>query len=300
MDRFCTRCGAKVDSDHLFCAVCGTKLADAAHTSETQFAIDTEVGVGQESYNGQSSFLPNNIEGIPEAEIRDYVGKNNHNFYQKFIKFSLGSKASWNWPVFILSLIGLPFVWFFYRKMYKVGAIVLAAWLVLTIGSGAITGGIVNSMAGPIENMALEMVTVAEDLGMYDSDYVDDSVMLEYEHRTEAISEKYFDEVLEIAESGEVSGLSLLSQLISYINFAMLIVLPIFADFWYYKKTMKDLQGLNADGFPNALEVKAKGGTSTGAAVLTAIVGIIVPVVVAAAVLVPLIMDVFKTFYNAL
>ncbi len=306
MERYCMHCGAKADSDHLFCAVCGAKLTDAAvhadvaQTSEAQPAVNTGVGVEQGGYNSLNTFAPDNIEGIPEAEIKDYLDKNNQSFYQKFQKFSLGGKANWNWPVFILTLIGLPFVWFFYRKMYKVGAIVLAAWLALTVGGGAVTGSIINSMQGSIDNMIKEMVAVAEDLGMYESDYVDDSVMSEYEYRTEAITEKYMNEVIEIAESGEVSGLGFLSQLMSYIDLAMLIVLPMFADFLYYKKAMKDMHLLNANGFPNALTVKAKGGTSTGAAVLTVIVGIIVPIAVAAAVFVPLVIEVFNALYNAI
>ncbi len=305
MDRFCSHCGTKADSDHLFCAVCGAKLADAvantdaAQSSEAQPAVNTGIGVEQETYKDQGPFVPDNIERVPEAEIKDYVGKNNQGFYQKFVKFSMGGKANWNWPVFILTLIGLPFVWFFYRKMYKVGAVVLAAWLALTIGSGAVMGGILNSISAPIDDMVQETVAIAKDLGMYDSEYVDDSVMSEYEYRTEAIIEEYMEDVLEIAESGEVSGLGFLSQLISYIELAMLIVLPMFADFLYYKKAMKDLHTLNANGFPNALEVKAKGGTSVGLAVLTVIVGIIVPIAVMVAVFAPFVMDVFNTFYNA-
>ena len=295
MERYCIHCGAKADSDHLFCAVCGAKLVAKPDASS-----QPDLNSGFSGYSSQNTFALDHIEGIPEAEIKDYIDKNYLGIFPKFLKFGLGGKASWNWPVFILTLIGLPFVWFFYRKMYKVGAIVLAAWLALTIGGGAVTGGIINSMARPIDNMVQEMVAVAEDLGMYESDYVDDSVMLEYEYRIEAITEKYMNEVIEIAESGEVSGLGFLSQIISYINLAMLIILPIFADFWYYKKAMKDLHTLNANGFPNALEVKTKGGTSVGVAVLMVIVGIIVPIAVAATVFVPLIVEVFNTIYNAL
>ncbi len=75
------------------------------------------------------------IFGIKESVLRRYIGKNSDEFIRKFRAMETsGSKISWNWPFFLFAfLLGLPFTWFYHRKMYKLGSIMLAVFLALNI-----------------------------------------------------------------------------------------------------------------------------------------------------------------------
>ena len=61
----------------------------------------------------------------------------------KFIKMEIShSKTSWCWPAAILGFILGPIgaaLWFLYRKMYKIGILLLAAGTVLTFTVAALT-----------------------------------------------------------------------------------------------------------------------------------------------------------------
>ena len=74
--------------------------------------------------------VPDSIDGVATADIAAFVGSKQEYFIPKFAQHAgRGSFASWNWPVFLFGfLLKVPFVWFFYRKMYKVGSIILAIW----------------------------------------------------------------------------------------------------------------------------------------------------------------------------
>ncbi len=65
------------------------------------------------------------IGGVPEREVYDYVS-GNQQVMKKFKRLSSGGTIGWNWPVFILGLFNMQFIWFFYRRMYKLGVLFLA------------------------------------------------------------------------------------------------------------------------------------------------------------------------------
>ena len=313
--KFCTKCGAPVESDYIFCAVCGNDLRNVVKSSTeneptgenvnadaTQnSAFDASQNTG---YKKMADTVANaladidNIEGIPSAEIKDYVGKKGENYFQKFVKFGFGAKANWNWPTFILSVLGLPFVWFFHRKMNKVGAIVLSIWLAITAANSFNIAITLSAVEDHAVNMIAEAVELGNEYGVFDSTYIDEYTMDEYERELDKLSAEYVAAIVEDVQSEDFVVVNLISQLCSYINIAMLIILPMFADYWYYKKAMKDLHALNENGFPDAKTVIAKGGTSVGAVVLTGIVGLVVPLVATCAALIPFVVNVIEYMSN--
>jgi hypothetical protein len=76
-----------------------------------------------------------------------------------------GNVLSWNWAVFFLS-----FVWFFYRKQYLIGALVLVLPIVLGVVVGGAGGGSMAAFAllanGLYLNAALSRIAKADALGL--------------------------------------------------------------------------------------------------------------------------------------
>lgn len=69
------------------------------------------------------------IEGIPARDLVLYVGPNSHYYLPRFKLFAnRGGKVQWNWSAFFFH-----FIYFFYRKMYLLGGIFLAAYLLIQL-----------------------------------------------------------------------------------------------------------------------------------------------------------------------
>lgn len=65
------------------------------------------------------------IDGVAAKDLVIYVGPNSHYFLPKFKQIAEKQRSfQWNWSAFFLH-----FAYFFYRKMYLVGGIFLAAYL---------------------------------------------------------------------------------------------------------------------------------------------------------------------------
>jgi hypothetical protein len=112
----CSRCGADNADQSAFCSSCGTKLAEPAPPTDREYL---ELAIG-----------PNNT---------DY-------YLSRFERFaSGGSKLSWNWPAFFVTL-----PWMLYRKMWGYAAayffltpvLVLVAALILGASFGTSGAGL--------------------------------------------------------------------------------------------------------------------------------------------------------------
>lgn len=68
------------------------------------------------------------VDGININLIAALVGPNAYKYIEKFKSLELGKKHSFNWAAFFLS----PY-WFFYRKLYKAGIIVMTISLMLSV-----------------------------------------------------------------------------------------------------------------------------------------------------------------------
>ena len=97
------------------------------------------------------------------------------------------------------------------------------------------------------------------------------------------------------SENNVYAAMSMITQAITYLNLALAITLAIFADHWYYKKAMADLNELNRHRTPDHETVMAAGGVKTSAGVLSGILGGLGQVLLTALVIVPFILPVLQS-----
>lgn len=165
--KICPECGTENEQEYIYCKNCGTPLTSAkpepVKTVEAEF-ISEEKSESEQNrtesentdpqgenrryygapYNAYSSFAYT-IGGIPAEEISLFVGKKASEITPKFIRMEMSrSKTSWCWPAAILGFFFGPMgaaIWFLYRKMYKIGTVLLAAGAVLTCILGVMNYG---------------------------------------------------------------------------------------------------------------------------------------------------------------
>lgn len=302
--KFCHKCGAENFADYVFCKNCGTKLV----TDEAEQSVETPVTeqpateqpateqpvaeqpVTQTEQPPVQPFVPTAaptpefIEDVPTAEISDFVGKNSHNYMPKFFNFNRGSKLSWNWPVFLFGfLLKIPFVWFFYRKMYKVGTAVLAICLALSICAAVLLSSIIGMFAPLVIEVAETMYTDMQDGFYLEDDYFDyDDYYSDVDsYVNEQLQAEILQQVSNIMMSPRYTALSTLLSFVNIAQFAFVIIISMFANNIYYKKTLKTLKKLNTNSMPSGETVHNLGGTNTAAAVLTGIFGSLALVIIA-------------------
>lgn len=154
----CPRCGAENTEMAIFCNVCGTKLNDNAQNPENPYVGNAQ-GYYQDpnrganfggapfgGFGGFGAFTQDNrverpdptqplTEDITIGEACAFIGPNTAYFLPHFQRFSQTKrKFSFNFSAFFFH-----FFYFFYRKMYSVGVILLAffliSWIPTFIGS---------------------------------------------------------------------------------------------------------------------------------------------------------------------
>ena len=134
----CIRCGAENPLEGLFCAQCGMPLSGGNEGRPfNSFQGKQNGNSGFMALGGFSSEGINNamvfdrdsdLDGVKLDDYAKYVGRNPLSFLASFIRFAkTGAKGSLN----LVALI-FPDLYFFFRKMPKIGALVM---LVLTLMS---------------------------------------------------------------------------------------------------------------------------------------------------------------------
>lgn len=165
--KICSECGTENESDYIYCKNCGTLLtsptkpaepAPAKAEPEHEFIAQTapEPKAEQPSFqpappvyntaNGSAGYMPDSnpiTDGIPQEELALFIGKKSAVIMPKFIKMEItNSKVSWCWPAAVLGFLFGPMgaaLWFFYRKMYKTGALFAVIGAVVNIIVAALT-----------------------------------------------------------------------------------------------------------------------------------------------------------------
>lgn len=163
--KICSECGTENESEYIYCKNCGTLLTSPAKSAEaaepekkepeTEFISQTppepqnapnQPPVYNNSGNGDTGYTPNNgfvTDGIPQEELALFIGKKSAVIMPKFIKMEItNSKVSWCWPAALLGFFFGPMgaaLWFFYRKMYKTGALLAVIGAVVNIIVAALT-----------------------------------------------------------------------------------------------------------------------------------------------------------------
>jgi len=216
----CPGCGSHNPADSIYCQTCGNRLAAAHGTGEGQRAGQVFQSWVFPNYDGQfdadtmvyGGLKPEDtIDGQRVGDVAVYVGSSTSYFLPRFKMFSDGAHAvSANFGALIFS-----YFYFFYRKMYLVGALLLA----LSVAS-----------------MAANFVTVREMLPqlIHDPSFAPFvSLMEQWDLPINLPSEevnqetaKFYDRIYRIARM---------------VNFCARMALAMFANYLYYRKVMKSM-----------------------------------------------------------
>ena len=124
----CNRCGAQNPPDGLFCQVCGNSLR--IKTNENVGA-NTPPPINSIPFTTPFGGIAPDEEmnGVTAKELAVFVGDNSFYFLPKMKQMHNDEKiVSFNWSAFLFDAY-----YFFYRKMYLVGALVLVLSIVASI-----------------------------------------------------------------------------------------------------------------------------------------------------------------------
>ncbi len=319
--KICPYCGCVGGPDYVFCAKCGRTLPltpeytppaawQATSSSPyqaaepvTQATATVEPTVSRDDvyeccHDGGRVMYEKELDGVPTAEVSDYIGKNRNRILPKFFKQSYGAKGGWNWMVFLFGVLGVPFVWFFYRKMKKQGVIALLLTFALTACTALTYGVAFGSLEEPATEYFETVAELNQEYGYYDE--YDFSVPFVNPESTDTAyqqeAEAAFDDYMATAQKDDVfAAMSMLSQMISFLQLGLAVVLAMFADRWYYKKAMADIKALNQFGTPDYETVMSTGGTKTSSAVLSGILGGLAQVLLTVLLMIPFMLPVIES-----
>ncbi|MDD4699157.1 MAG: zinc-ribbon domain-containing protein [Oscillospiraceae bacterium] len=233
--------------------------------------------------------VPDSIDGVATADIAAFVGSKQEYFIPKFAQHAgRGSFASWNWPVFLFGfLLKIPFVWFFYRKMYKVGSIILAIWIALTV---IISGTMLYSLSpiydGIVAGFKEAAPYISTDNGYsfsYNYNYDNNNNSI-YENNNSQNNSK-IDEIMNnniekcLPEFLSRIPYLIIGSVFAFLLLALYVLSAVYANSLYRNHTLKKIVELKSQRPDmSSFELTLHGGTSTGIAVA---IGIIVPILTA-------------------
>lgn len=257
----CPHCSAVNYGNDAVCMRCKKPLHNNVGTAPSQ---DNSYPVSDEQvfeyYNNFGGVRPEtDIDGITAGEYAAYIGNNSGRFIRKF---ATAARFARRYSVSLCAFI-FGHIWFFYRKLYKEGALFLAAMLLIAGLQGYCT------LTEPMK----EYLSTSADIivGTY-------SQMTE---GTEAYEEMYalmqeqLDDAAAVYEETVFTGTdkakSTGSVILSYASVSMSLVMAFSADFLYRKKIRKDINDLKKENSsPEALltALRNKGGVSAAGAVL--------------------------------
>ncbi|MGN0548783.1 MAG: RING finger protein [Acutalibacteraceae bacterium] len=125
---------------------------DAQPSDQPVFASATPQSMESVFLRGVLYDPKDDVGGATVGEAADFIQNSAPRYIRKFMKQKKkGGKLSWNWAAFFFS----PY-WFFYRKLYKAGAVFLALSVALSLATVSLT----EKLYGVYE----KMVTVQEEL----------------------------------------------------------------------------------------------------------------------------------------
>ena len=254
--RHCPECDTPNESEYSYCKNCGAPLPRQEAKNETPdpTPYGNPYGAGYGPVPPTSPFSPfgaAEIDGIPTDDLVRFVGKNSDRIVGKWAHMALThSKVSWCWPVAVLTfffgIAGAAF-WFLYRRMYKIGILLLAASLLLT--------GVQAALAVPPLQTFFD--TVFDAAVQYGPELTDSQSM--------AIVE-------ELMQNSDFTSFSLVSNVFSIVKWAALILLSMFALPLYKNFAVKKIASYSRR--PNDMELLLSGGTSGGAVAIGVVLNV--------------------------
>lgn len=269
----CPFCGAQNYENELYCTVCHEPIhrnasADAGEPLQSEGQRE-KVYADFQKYGGLD---PNS--GIGDISVREYaayLGKNAGAYIRRFQNMqNTNGFLSWNFSAFLLSAVAmfssvvLGPVWFFYRRLNKVGAIFLALLLAL---------GVVTAIVYTVDPAYVEYVQGTKD------------IYLQYMEKAQtgmvdvaSLIEEMQVNIIDRSETFIENSAKLTNAWSYAVNILQSYVIPVlaglFATFFYFKKTKKDILSVREQHrqSPDYLQrLSLKGGVSVGGAVVSAV-----------------------------
>ncbi len=262
LDIVCPDCGTTCENGTVRCPKCGAMLIPFANPMGEPPLAQFRQG-----------FDPNeDIRGIKSGDIALFCRTAGASYIKKFRR-----KNNWNWAAFFCS----PF-WFFYRKMYKAGAIFLTAYLVLNLlfipvqiysynvfynsSASVAINGMYAEINELIEPYIVENESSGGILGAVADRLYGESVTVSEEGRK--VLEKYFTDNEELIINNIAKPMLrpvLLICAVYFLGFLLKVVSALLADKLYYKKArdeIKRARSLSNDERVVQLELFRKGGVN--------------------------------------
>ncbi|MEG1886637.1 MAG: hypothetical protein RR177_00790 [Oscillospiraceae bacterium] len=229
--------------------------------------------------------VPEEIDGVATEDIKAFVGANQEYYIPKFAaNRGKTTFASWNWPTFLFGFfLNIPFVWFFYRRMNKIGAIVMAisvALMMLSMGSAFYSiQPIIDGSLGIIKEQAEK-----SGVNNYNDNFLapnQDRLNPNDDFMTPLPSPNNGNEEQQVKDMmkgfAERLPFFALAMVFGILNFGLTIITSIMANGWYKKNTLSKIRALKKERPEiSAWEISVNGSTSVGPAVA---LGVIVPIV---------------------
>ena len=229
----CPVCAASNEADALYCKRCASPIGRPSP-------------VGQQP-NRSAAQSVTRFEGAAVEDAAIFIGRGAGRYIPKFIDMELRrSRASWNWPVLLLTLFFGPAalaVWFFYRKMYKPALLFLGAGLLI------LAANTVVSYAFNVQFFSLII------------DYIQ-------ELRTGSLTAgAFFQFITHATPAAANSSVSyVLNTMLSVLIFAGKLSVAVFANGMYQYHVAKCVRAVpEAEG--RSENLRALGGVNTGCAV---------------------------------
>lgn len=115
---------------------------------------------------GHREYFDSYIDSVHVNFIANMVGTNAYKYIEKFKAMEMGKKFSFNWAAFFFT----PY-WFFYRKLYKPGIIILTVSMLLSIlitpSMLEISNTMMSFLEGVSEEMLMDEAFLNEVMGTY-------------------------------------------------------------------------------------------------------------------------------------
>lgn len=200
--------------------------------------------------NPLKNFPPELEDGVPTEDVALFVQQDTTKYIQKFF-YIKGGKNKWNWAAMFFA----PY-WFFYRKLYKHGAIVMAILLCLSF----------LSYLPPVERLMADMTQYQEEVeALSEQDLSEEEFVNALNNLTVTAQKAVNDNKVGTAI---IMGKSLFSVLLS-------IFIGLNANKWYYKHTVKNIRDIRSkEKTPEAVQeqILKTGGLAFGVTFLAILV----------------------------
>ncbi len=244
-NKICPECNTVNEPQYSYCKNCGAPLKSEQNSGTYNY---NSGNTGSDNFGVPYGYAADEIDGVPTGDLVCFVGKNSYKIIDKWSMMQFSRrKTSWCWPAFLLTIIfgfaGAGF-WFLYRRMYKLGAVVLALALLLGgIQTFAFSDSFVNIISEIWEDM---------------------------EEQNGEISDEWLNEKSnELTMSEDMMKLTFSSRIFGILETVSAVLAGLFSLHLYKNFAVNKIKGY---GRPlSDIELCLAGGTSAGGVVLGAL-----------------------------